>query len=92
MLSTRNNLLTFYSLLAVSTAPDITLCIEACNKSADCIRDGTDYIAGLKEREVASAAMRPVAVTGNTCTTSGCNTEARMTDTTLTDLFLLMLK
>lgn len=53
-------------------------------QSADCIRDGTDYIAGLKEREVTSAAMRPVAVTGNTC-------EARMTDTALTDLFLLML-
>lgn len=69
----------------MSTTPDITLCIEAYSKSADSIRDGTDYIAGLKEREVTSAAMRPVAVTGNTY-------EARMSDTTLTDPFLLMLR
>jgi hypothetical protein len=63
----------------VSITSDITLCIEACSKAADYIREVTDYIAGLKEREGTSSAMRPVAVAEDMCTTSGCNTETRVT-------------
>jgi hypothetical protein len=50
---------------AVTTTSDITLRIEACNKSADSIRDGTDYIAGLEKREVTTAAVRPMTVAAN---------------------------
>lgn len=65
----------------MTTTSDITLRIEACNKSADSIRAGTDYNAGLKKREVTPAAVRPVTVAANMRTASVCytrNTDERL--------------